>query len=293
MSEAGQGKKLRTVLTSPRAQWMSDSEFQLFNELIHQTCGISFGSEKRALLESRLARRMEKAGFHNVMQYYQAVRNPKSGADEMFYLLDELLIGETSFFRNAPQFELFSNVVLPELMARPEKENSRSLRIWSAGCSTGQEPYTIAMTALERFPQLASWAFQIFASDLSFSALNRAQDGVYRVEQMKGVSDALRRKFFRQKEDAYVVSEALQRPMIFDYHNLKHDHGLKGLDVIFCRNVLIYFTREEYERLINRFATCLVPGGYLFLGHAESLQGISTRFSMVHKNKGIAWQLER
>ncbi|HZS06066.1 MAG TPA: protein-glutamate O-methyltransferase CheR [Blastocatellia bacterium] len=291
MRESGSGL---VIHAGPGAGQLSESEHQLFSELIYQTCGISFGSEKKTFLEARLRKRMEQVGLGSMAEYYQLVKSARGKADEMYHLLDALLIGETSFFRNPPQFDLFSNVVLPELIAHKEKHGIRSLRVWSAGCSTGQEPYTIAMAILEAFPQVADWPlFRIYASDLSFTSLERAQRGHYRPEQMKGVGESCVRKYFHEEHDHYAVNDAVKRHVVFDYHNLKHDNGLLALDVIFCRNVMIYYSREEQQRLVNRFADCLLTGGWLFIGHAESLQGISDRFTMVHQNKGIAWRLDK
>ena len=203
-----------------------------------------------------------------------------------------LMICETSFFRNNPQFELLKGEVLPDIIAKKKKSGSRTIRMWSAGCSTGQEPYTAAMVLLEGLPDPKSWLIKVFASDLSFTALERAQCGLYNPEQVKTVDDLYVQKYFRQENGHFALRDHVKQLVIFDYHNLKHDNGLRGLDMIFCRNVLIYFDQEEQRRLIARFANSLGPGGYLFLGHAESMQGLSSRFTMIHRNKGIAYRLE-
>jgi chemotaxis protein methyltransferase CheR len=225
---------------------LSDVEFTLFRELIYAECGVNIGTDKKLFLESRMKKRMEELGIKTGQDYYSLVTNVRTKFHELPTLLDALMICETSFFRNQAQFDLFKQVVLPEIVARKEQNGSRMLRLWSAGCSTGQEPYTAAMTLLETIKDAANWTLRVFASDLSFTALERAQNGIYRQ---------------------------------------------RNLDVIFCRNVMIYFDKEEQARLVNRFANCLVPGGYLFIGHAESLQGLSNRFSMIHQNKGIAYRL--
>ena len=271
---------------------LSDSEFRLFRELIHEECGISLSMEKKTFLESRLRRRMDELGMKTGYEYYSYINAPEGKYQELPTLLDSLMICETSFFRNQPQFDLLRDVVLPELVAKKEKAGTRLLRVWSAGCSTGQEPYSAVITLIEALPDLESWSTRVFASDLSFTALERAQSGFYRPDQMKGVEPDRVARYFRQEGGRYVMKENVRSRVIFDYHNLKHDNGLRGLDIIFCRNVLIYFDSDEQRRLVNRFANCLVPGGYLFLGHAESLQGLSTRFVMLHRNKGIAYRLD-
>ena len=238
-------------------------------------------------------RRVDELGIKNGYEYYSLITTAQGRSQELPRLLDSLMICETSFFRNQPQFELLKEVVLPEIVAKKEKAGTRLLRVWSAGCSTGQEPYSAVMTLLDSIPDRESWTIRVFASDLSFTALERAQCGLYRVDQLKGVEASCVAKYFRQENGHYLMSEGVRKRVIFDYHNLKHDNGLRGLDIVFCRNVMIYFDADEQRRLVNRFSSCLVPGGFLFLGHAESLQGLSTRFTMLHRNKGIAYRLER
>jgi chemotaxis protein methyltransferase CheR len=271
---------------------LSDDEFNRFRDLIYTECGVSISIDKRLFLESRLKKRMDELGIKSGQEYYSVVTGVKSKFHELPTLLDALMICETSFFRNQPQFDLFSRMILPDIISRKEKLGSRMLRIWSAGCSTGQEPYTAAISLLEAVVNPDDWTLRVFASDLSFTALERAQNGIYRLDQMKGVSPHFLAKYFHLVNDTYTVKEAVKKRVMFDYHNLKNDNGLRNLDVIFCRNVMIYFDRDEQRRLVNRFANCLVPGGYLFIGHAESLQGLSERFSMIHQNKGIAYRLE-
>lgn len=271
---------------------LSDSEFRLFTDLIYSECGVSIGTEKRTFLESRLRRRMDELGIRSGYEYYCLVRHSQGRLQELPSLLDTLMICETSFFRNQPQFDLLRQVVLPEIIERKERAGTRLIRVWSAGCSTGQEPYSAVIAMLEALSDSESWTLRVFASDLSFTALERAQSGIYREDQLKGVDAGSIARYFRLENGQYAVTDAVKRRVIFDYHNLKHDNGLRGLDMVFCRNVMIYFDTDEQRRLVTRFGNCLVPGGYLFLGHAESLQGLSSRFGMVHRNKGIAYKLE-
>jgi chemotaxis protein methyltransferase CheR len=275
---------------TPPTMRLSDNEFGLFRDLIYEECGVKIGDEKRAFLESRLRRRMAALGVTTALEYYGVVRYSKTRMREMPALLDIMMICETSFFRNQPQFDLLNDVVLPEIVACKVRANSRLLRLWSAGCSTGQEPYSAAMAMIERLPEPETWNLRVFASDLSFTALERAQSGVYGSDQIRGLNEPYMSKYFRRDGGNYIVRDEVKRRVIFDYHNLKHDNGLRSLDVIFCRNVMIYFDVEEQRRLIARFANCLVPGGYLFIGHAESLQGLSQQFVMVHRDKGIAYR---
>jgi chemotaxis protein methyltransferase CheR len=270
---------------------LSDSEFKQFSDLIYAECGVHISLDKRLFLESRLKKRMDDLGIESGRDYFAFVTSTRNKYHELPTLLDALMICETSFFRNGPQFELFRHMILPEIIAKKEQTGSRLLRIWSAGCSTGQEPYSAAISLLEAVGDPVAWTLRVFASDLSFTALERAQNGLYRQDQMKNITPHLLNKYFAQENGQFAVKEAAKRLVTFDYHNLKNDNGLRNLDVIFCRNVMIYFDKEEQQRLVNRFANCLVPGGYLFIGHAESLQWLSDRFTMIHKDKGIAYRL--
>ena len=271
---------------------LTDSEYRLFKDLIYDECGVCIGTEKRVFLESRLRRRMEDLGIASAYEYYCLLRHFDGRAQELPELLDILMICETSFFRNQPQFDLLRDAVLPEIVTRKWNAGSRLIRVWTAGCSTGQEPYSVAIGLLEWLPEPDSWSIRVLASDLSFTALEQARRGVYRPDQVKGIDAHCVAKYFKSVNGNHMVSEAVKRSVMFDYHNLKCENGLRSLDMIFCRNVMIYFDLEEQRRLISRFSECLVPGGYLFLGHAESLQGLSNRFAMVHRNKGIAYRFE-
>jgi len=268
-----------------------DREYRLLRELVYEECGFNLGAEKRTFLESRIRRRMEELGVTSAGDYYFLVKHSAHRGNELPAFLDSLMICETSFFRNAPQFGLLRDQILPELVSRKEKAGSRLIRVWSAGCSTGQEPYSALIAMLESLSDADSWSLRVYASDLSYTALERARAGAYRKDQLKGIDEALREKYFEAHEGGFVISKALKRRVAFRHENLKKDGGLRDLDIIFCRNVLIYFDAKEQKRLVKQFARCLIPGGYLFLGHAESLQGISNEFSMLHKNKGIAYRL--
>ena len=190
------------------------------------------------------------------------------------------------------QFELLTEVVLPNLISEKGRTGSNLIRLWSAGCSTGQEPYSLAICLDDALAGRGAWTVRVLASDLSFTALERAESGHYRRDQLAGVVGEYLEDYFTEEDGLYRIRDFVRREVIFNYHNLKHDSGLRGLDMIFCRNVLIYFSVEEQRRVIEQLGRCLAPGGYLFLGHAESLQGLSSRFAMIHRNKGIAYRLD-
>ncbi|MEW6733251.1 MAG: protein-glutamate O-methyltransferase [Acidobacteriota bacterium] len=271
---------------------MTDEEFKLFRTLIYDECGIDLQNDKITLLDTRVRKRMAICGVNSYYQYYQFLKQGLTGARELIVLMDLMTINETMFFRNKPQFELLKTFVLPEIITRKKQQADKRLRIWSAGCSSGQEPYSIAMTILETIPFPDLWDIKILASDLSLRMLEIAQNGCYNDYQLRGLDSDHLESYFIKAEGGYQIKKQIQRLVTFDYHNLKHDNGLRGFDIIFCRNVMIYFDERERARLVERFARSLILSGYIFIGHAETLQGVSERFKMLHQNKGIAYRRE-
>ena len=268
---------------------LTEEEFRLFRNLIYQESGIYLKETKKDFLEHRVVKRMHETRTASPYWYYKLVTAGQS--PELALLLDSMTVNETSFFRNRPQIELFRDIALPELAARKRSEPLRRLRIWSAGCSTGEEPYTIAMVVRDAFAGHDSGDVQIFASDLSLKALQAAQRAEYAREKVEATVDGQSlAKYFTMHNGTARVKEEVRDMVVFDYHNLKHDNGLRGLDVIFCRNVMIYFDLEEQRRLAAKFYESLNPGGYLFLGHAESLQGWDTGFRFLYHRGGTAYR---
>ena len=264
-------------------------EFRLFSELIYQESGIYLKENRKDFLESRLVKRMLATGITSPYWYYKLVSEKKES--ELLLLLDLLTVNETSLFRNKPQIDLFRNVILPDLTERKQADGDRNLKIWSAGCSTGEEPYTIAMEVCEAVPGCSGWDIRIYASDLSMTALEIAVRGEYTgVKVHATTEDYYIGRYFEKSGDGYRVKDALKKMIVFDFHNLKNDNGLGGLDVIFCRNVMIYFDEQEQRKLVARFWNSLNPGGYLLLGHAESLHGWDTGFQFIYDNKGTAYR---
>jgi chemotaxis protein methyltransferase CheR len=271
------------------APMLTNEEFRLFKKLIYEESGMFLADAKKDYLENRLARRMKAVNLTTPYWYYRFLLENRKA--ELLIFLDCLTINETSFFRNGPQFDLFRNIILPEIVVRREREGLKKIRIWSAGCSTGEEPYSIAMAILDTVPHADLWDIKIFASDLSLKALENAHQGVFPADKVcETVPENTRSRYFEPHGDAYTMSEAVRRLVVFDYHNLKHENGMSGLDAVFCRNVMIYFDEEEQKRLVNKFYGCLGQGGYLLLGHAESLQGWNMNFRFIHDQKGTAYK---
>jgi chemotaxis protein methyltransferase CheR len=289
---------------------LTDEEFRLFRNLVYEEAGIYMKETRKDFLENRLLKRMKVTGMSSPYWYYKFITETQK--TELLILLDLLTVNETSFFRNGPQMELFANVILPEVLQMRSRGMQKRLRIWSAGCSTGEEPYSIAMIihdALKDSPSLflqgnttracglwrgggvSDWDIRIFASDLSITVLDTACEGEYDGEKVTAtVPDRYLSAYFEPKGDRYAVKDSIREMVVFDFHNLKNDNGLGNLDVIFCRNVMIYFDQDEQWRLIEKFYRSLNPGGYLLLGHAESLHGLGTGFEFVYKNKGTAYR---
>jgi chemotaxis protein methyltransferase CheR len=270
---------------------MTDDEFQLFRDFIHKECGLYFGDGKKAFLATRIAKRIESASMTSFYRYYRFLQG--NGSDEkaeLMRLLDVLTINETGFFRNRPQFELLEKTILPAIIQSKKESRNTRLRIWSAGCSTGEEPYSIVISVLEALPLRKDWEISIFASDLALSVLETAARGVYPTHRLEGVDNGRRRRYFEPCADGFIIREEVKRHVIYDFHNLKHENGLKDLDIIFCRNVLIYFDPEEQKKVLGKFIQALRPGGFLFLGHSESVLGLTDDLEFVHQNKGTAYR---
>jgi chemotaxis protein methyltransferase CheR len=223
-------------------------------------------------------------------------------------LLENLTVNETSFFRNRPQLELFQKTILEDILKHKQARRDWTLRVWSAGCSTGQEPYSVAILICDALAYYylrnplpfdmpspkplipPPWRVEILASDITYSGMRVAQEAVYTESQMEPVDYTCRLRYFEKITDRYAVKKSLKELVQFDFHNLKTEFLPQGNDIIFCRNVMIYFDEAEQKRLVEKLYRCLNPNGYLFVGHAESLFGLSKQFRMIHQNNGTAYQ---
>ncbi|MBI2683695.1 MAG: methyltransferase domain-containing protein [Acidobacteriales bacterium] len=287
---------------------ITEPEQKLLQTLIYQECGMYFDERRVHFLQDRLQRRLKATGLDSFYSYYRLLTS-REGKAELNALLENLTVNETSFFRNKPQLELFQKTTLEEILHRKQARRDFSLRMWSAGCSTGQEPYTMAMMAADalayynlRNPlpiEVASatkplipppWKVEILASDINYSVLRAAQEAVYPEHHMEPVDYASRLRYFDKVGDRYAIKKGLKDMVHFDFHNLKTEFLPQRNDVIFCRNVMIYFDEAEQKRLIDKFYRCLNPEGYLFVGHAESLFGLTDKFRMIHQNNGTCYQ---
>lgn len=271
-------------------QEMTNDEFKIFRDLIHKECGIFLNDAKKDFLRVRIEKRMNAANKGSFYQYYKFITGENK--DELLKFLDSVTINETYFFRNVPQFDLLREKVLPELIDLKRRHRDYTLSIWSAGCSSGEEPYSIAMELSEAIPDASLWNIKIIASDISFRCLELAAAGRYNQEKLSDVPEKYLSRWFKQDGDYYAVKDCIKKYVVFDYHNLQHENGMKDFDIIFCRNVMIYFNEEQQKHVVRRFTGSLNKGGFLFLGHAESLQGLTTNgeFKFHYWNKGTAYQ---
>ena len=256
------------------SDFLSDADFTLYRELIYNASGIHFSDSNRSILESRLRERLRDNKLNNLRDYYLKIMSDK---EELKTLLDSVTTNLTRFFRNQPHFDAFEKFVVPELVKL--KNNERTLRIWSAGCSTGEEPFTIAMVLSECLPY--PWKFEVIASDISLKSLMVGNEGFYPEARVTDIPESYLQKYFEKKQSGYQIKEGIKNTVRFDYHNLKHDSGLKNMDVIFCRNVLIYFDEVAQKAVIERFWEAMAQKSFLFIGHSESLFGMKTKFEFV------------
>jgi len=250
---------------------LEDADFKKFRDLIYDSSGIHFTDVNRPILESRLKDRLKKSNLKNLSDYYKIlIAEPQ----ELKVLLDAVTTNLTSFFRNSVQFYALENEVVNQLK---ESKDEKVVKVWSAGCSTGEEPYSIAMSLKEKLD--SSWRIEIIASDISFNVLMKAKEGFYADNKIAGIPPAYLSKYFIKTSGGYHIIDDIRKTITFDYHNLKYDSGLRNFDIVFCRNVIIYFDAKAQIEVVNRIYESMNFNSYLFIGHSESLFGMNTKFS--------------
>lgn len=259
---------------------LSDDVFRLLRDLVHDYCGIYFDDGSKFLLQRRLNRRLEQRQLRNFEEYYHFLRYDRKRDEELSVLVDNLTTNETYFFRESSQLRAFSLEILPEL--RERLAGRRRLRIWSAGCSTGEEPYTIAILLLESGDWWRDWEVEILGSDINQRVLHTARKGVYKKNSHRATSpDMLAKYFIEEGKGDYRVIDRVKELVSFSYVNLLDPFKtslIGDLDIIFCRNVIIYFDKDAKRKVTDSFFDKLRDGGYLLLGHSESLINISNAF---------------
>ncbi len=270
----------------PQPLWeltISDQEFRLFQELVAAETGIALTEHKRNLVCSRLGRRLRALGLASFRRYYDFL-TADAGQGELENFINAITTNKTDFYRERLHFEFLGSVVLPALKARAARTGERRIRIWSAGCSSGEEPYTIAFTLREGIESLLTWDIRILASDIDTQVLAQAARGIYPAERAAEVPGPILKRYFLRgvgDQAGHVrVAREMRNLVTFRRINLlEQPWPIRAVfDCIFCRNVIIYFDKPTQRLLMGRFANCLKDDGYLFLGHSETLHGVSDRF---------------
>ena len=259
----------------------SDADFQRIRRMVQQHTGIALSDSKRQLVYGRLSRRLRALRLGAFDTYLARVEG--GDADELQHFRNAITTNLTSFFRESHHFDFLANQVLPHLES--QNRASRRIRIWSAGCSSGEEPYSIAMVLLESAQHLlGNWDVRILATDIDTNVLEHARRGIYGSDRLERMEPARRLRWFERMPDAehFKISDAVKAPITFNELNLISDWPMKGpFDVIFCRNVVIYFDRNTQRNIVSRMEGLQRPGDHLILGHSESLLDISTRYRLV------------
>lgn len=274
---------------------MEAAELEMFKNYLAGTSGLHFDQNNFILLERGLLRRMRAVKARDFVDYFQYLQKYHETRTELKKLLGLLTIGETYFFRYMAHYEALACSILPEIIERNRKH--RTLRIWSAGCSTGEEPFSLAMLLMEKFPELKGWSLTLLATDINKQALNAAQRGIFRDRALRATEEVYANRYFTPVEGGYAIDPAVKRKVSFRYLNLITDPypspktSTEGMDLIFCRNVMIYFQPETTRQVVDQLADCLRPGGYLFLGHSESLSQITRLFERVQYGSGFFYRL--
>jgi len=263
---------------------LSSRDYRRLCELVYAEAGIHLGHEKRTMLEVRIKRRLKELEIGSYGEYCNYLFGPKGKKEEVVSLIDVVTTNKTDFFREPRHFEILSSRALAEMNERAE---GRPLLLWSAGCSTGEEPYTLAMVSSEYALTHPGFRFRILATDISTAVLDKAVKGIYSQAVVAPVPDALKRRYLLRSRDRsnelVRVSPELRHLVEFRRLNLMDaDYGIyEKADAVFCRNVMIYFDRATQEAILGKIVRQLVPGGYLFMGHAESLHEMNLPLTSV------------
>jgi chemotaxis protein methyltransferase CheR len=271
-----------------------DPVYRQIRELVYKVSGIYKADEKLYLLADGCGRRMKVMGAKSPRDYWDHLTANPSRDGELRQLLNEITIGETCLFRSQPQLDAVRRVILPEVVVDKTKQVTKRLRIWSAGCSTGEESYTLAMTMLEESEQLLKgWTIEILATDLNDRSVETAKAGIYGDYALRNTTDYYKRKYFTVLDEKKLqVRPEVKKLITFSRLNLQDDSKMlfmKGMDLIFCCNVLIYFDGASKAKVVNHYYTNLNFGGYFFLGTSESLLNLNDKFHLVHFPGSIAY----
>ena len=276
-------------------QKMSDEIFKQMRDYIYQQMGIYFQDTKKYLLEGRIGKRLQILNINTYEEYFSYLRYGTKRTEEIRFLYDAVTINETFFFRNEPQFEALEQNLIPHVLAS-KPSGRQKLRIWSAASSSGEEAFTIGMIFTERIkPKYPNVEIEIIGTDISPSILETARQGVYREYSVRNMPKYYFEKYFSQNDGKFVVHDSIRKLVRFEHLNL-YDRvkmrQMRSFDIIFCCNVLIYFDTKSKIQVVSDLYDALNPSGFLFIGYAESLHGISSAFKRVNFPKTVAYKKE-
>ncbi len=254
---------------------VSDFQFSKYRDLIYNESGISFYENNKVILESRIKSFVKKRDT-TVDDLFIDLKNDR---DLFVSFLDSATTNLTRFFRNEGHFKSLRHEVIPDLIASRQNKLDKVIRIWSAGCSTGQEPYSLACYMEEFLP--SDFRYQIIATDISFSSIMTAKEGLYSADKMEAVSSLYLKRYFTKEGDSYRISSKIRKNIIFDLNNIMKQGVALGFDLVFCRNVLIYFDEKSLRSSVKKFYDSMNNDSYLFIGHSESLYNLNSGFDLI------------
>lgn len=275
-----------SVETTERSHALSGKDFSRLSSFIYEHCGIKMPPAKKTMLEARLQKRLRALSFNSFSDYCEYLFSSEGLRNELIMMVDLVTTNKTDFFREPDHFVYLVNSVLPEWMAKTG--GRRPFNVWSAGCSTGEEPYTLSMVLTEASASMDGFSYQIMATDISTRVLEKARKAVYDEDRIDPIPMLLRRKYLLRSKDrsnplVRIVPELRSKVRFSRLNFMDGDFGFREqLDVIFCRNVIIYFDRKTQETLLNKFYGHLRPGGWIFMGHSETLNGLDVPLVQVH-----------
>lgn len=279
-------------MTLAKQVTMTDPQFTQLRKIIYDRAGIHFPDTKKYVLESRLAHRLQELEMDDFGQYISFLTMGPYQVEEFQEMFNRITINETSFFRNEPQLEVFEHQVLPALLEA--RKTTKRLRLWSAACSSGEEPYTLAILLHRSLGvRLEDWHIEILGTDISEKVLEIGSTGRYTDYALRATSPIVRQRYFRQDGPYWIINDNIKSMVNFDLHNLKDRLGAKRYgtwDVIFCRNVLIYFDDAMKGTVLKTFADQLAPDGTLFIGHSETIRPGDAPFESMNVPQGFCYK---
>jgi len=281
------------MITSEKSVRLTKNEFEELKDFIYRYCGVSFDDESKFIFEKRIYPRLQELNLKTFKDYIFLIKYDALREKEIDILLDTLITKETYFFREEYQLKAFTDEIIPEIMSIKKSNKERDITIWSAGCSTGEEPYTISILLNENI-DLKKWDIEIIAFDINNYAIEKARAGVYSENSFRNMRSIYKGLYFDKTQDGKLkIKESTKKIVTFSRLNILDPVKtglLKPADVIFCRNVLIYFDMETKKKAVNNFYNRMKKGGFILLGHAESLINISPLFKLRHLKNDIVYQ---